>query len=104
MRGGGVIVLLGLTALAAYSLGRQYAPAGKPPIAPTVSASQSRFAKPVASASPESSAPTTAAKPATSQQPPTLASTSLPAKPYQNARPDTKRKVEVALTAAAMAS
>jgi hypothetical protein len=104
MRGGTVIVLLGLTAVAAFSVGRQDAPASKPSAA-DVSASPSQFVKPVAFTSPtvELPAPTPAAKPAASQPAPTSASNAPPARPDQITRPDTKRNVETALTAATRA-
>ena len=94
MRGGIVLILLGFTALGAYSAGRQNVPASNPPVA--VMTSPPVAAKPVAFYSPTAPAPV-----------PTPSSTLTPAPkadlPDKSARQDTKRKVEAALTAAAIA-
>jgi hypothetical protein len=99
MRGGAVLVLLGITAFGAYSVGRQSAPVNNPPAAALASPSAS--VKPVAFIGPAAQppAPVPAASPSSGQVPSTKAS--LPVKP---AGADTKRKVEVALTAAAIAA
>jgi hypothetical protein len=96
MRGGTAIVLLGLTALGAYAVGRQDAPASK---LSTATVSPSAFVKPVAltASAVEGPAPSPApARTSTSSFKPDLAD-----KP---GGPDTKRKVEAALTAAAIAA
>jgi hypothetical protein len=89
MRGGTVFILLGITAAVAYSAGHTGAPAISQPVAvataPTV--------KPVAFV------PAPAPAPAPSS--PTPSKADSPDKPV---RPDTKRKIEAALTAAAIAA
>jgi len=85
---------LGVTALGAYSMGRQNAPASTAPVAvmtaPPPQARPVTFRDPVAQpAAPVPSSPTPAAK------------ANLPDKP---AAADTKRKVEIGLTAAAIAA
>jgi hypothetical protein len=89
MRGGSVIILLGITALAAYSVGRQDAPANHPPAAAATIAGST--AQPVAftTATAEQSTPAPQQKPASSDVP---------------AKPESKRKVEAVLTAAAIAA
>jgi hypothetical protein len=83
MRNGTALILLGITAMVAYSVGRQNVPSSSGPVAvmtspPTVMAQ-----------APNSSSPTPSAKADLSDKP---------------ARPDNKRKVEAALTAAAIAA
>jgi hypothetical protein len=85
MRGGVVLVLLGITAFGAYSVGRQSAPVR---FAPSASAQPVAFNGP----STDPNAPS-GATPSTKA--------GLPDKP---AAPDTKRKVETGLTAAAIAA
>jgi hypothetical protein len=94
MRGGIVLVVLGITAVVAYSVGRQNLPATSPP-----AASPSVVAKPVPLVGPTAPAP--ASVPAPSSNPPPAAKTTLPDKPVPS---DNKRKVEAALTAAAIAA
>jgi hypothetical protein len=96
MRGGAVLVLLGITALGAYSVGRQNAPASNAPVA--VMSSPPVLAKPVAFSGPTAQAPAPVTTP-NSPTPPARAD--LPDKPV---RLDNKRKVEAALTAAAIAA
>jgi hypothetical protein len=100
MRGGAILVLLGLTAFGAYSVGRQSAPMSNPPVAATTTA-LSGSAKPVAFVGPATQPIATVSTPSPSsgQVPSTKAT--LPDKP---AAPDTKRKVEAGLTAAAIAA
>ncbi|MGJ5075517.1 hypothetical protein [Bradyrhizobium oligotrophicum] len=117
MKAGAVVVLLGLTALVSYSVGRQSAPdndaaapaaqvAASKPVAfaavPTETASPS-IAKPESTSRPVSQAPislTPPSKPESDRQPaPTQAK---PAPQEKQSAPDTKRKVETALTAAAI--
>jgi hypothetical protein len=94
MRGGGVIILVGLTALIAYSLGRQDAPTGKP--SPTVIITPpSGFEKPIALVSPPVEAP---------QAPAPIAASSKQSQPDKPSQSDIKRKGELALTAAAIAA
>jgi hypothetical protein len=93
MKGGTVLVLLGLTALVAYSAGRRQD-------APAISSLVAQSAKPVAFVAAEE-----LAVPASATAISTPASTSstkpnLPAKPTS----DAKRKAEIALTAAAIAA
>jgi hypothetical protein len=87
MRGGAVTVLLGITAFVAYSLGHQNAPVSYQPAALI-------------------GAPPVPAKPVVfvpaAQAPPVI--TTPPAAPDTSPRPESKRKVEAALTAAAIAA
>ena len=94
MRGRAVLILLGITALGAYSVGRQNVPASSAPFA--VMTSPPPLAKPVAFGGPVAQAP--AMVPSV---PTPAAKANLPDKP---AGTDTKRKVEIALTAAAIAA
>jgi hypothetical protein len=87
MRGGAILVLLGLTAFGAYSVGRQSAPVSNAPI-PAIT-SPSTLAQPVAFIDPAAQPPAPVPAPSTKA--------GLPNKP---AAPETKRKVETALTAA----
>src|SRR5580704_5652389 len=86
MRGRAVFVLLGLTAFGAYSVGRQNAP---------VSFAPSALAQPVLFNGPSTTAPSASSGPTPSTK------AALPDKP---AAPDTERKVETVLTAAAIAA
>lgn len=103
MRGRVVIVLLGLTAMGAYSIGRQDGrPAGSaPPAAAQVTSSPARplalATEPSGSSQPQ---PSKAALPSPSS-PAALSKTPQETAPQPG---DTKRKVEVALTAAAIAA
>lgn len=122
MRGRAVLVLLGFTALVAYSMGRQSAPVSDAPVAAATTAS-SGFSKPVAFIGPAalSQEPGAASSPPGARVQPTKVS--LPEKPdvlavpssgqvpspkagstQKPASPDTKRKVESGMTAAAIAA
>jgi len=92
MRGGTVLVLLGVTALVAYSVGHQNVPVNNAPVA--VITSPPPFAKPVTFGAPVAQAPIS---PPLSPSP----SSKVDA-PDKSVRADTKRKVEAALTAAAI--
>ncbi len=96
MRGGTVLVILGITAVVAYSVGRQNVPANNAPLA--VTSSPPILAKPVAFSGPTIHAPAPVATPSS---PPRSAKADLP---DVTARSDSKRKVETALTAAAIAA
>jgi hypothetical protein len=91
MRGGAILVLLGLTAFGAYSVGRQSAPVSNAPI-PAIT-SPSTLAQPVTFLDPAAQPPAPVPAPSTKA--------GLPNKP---AAPETKRKVEGALTVAAIAA
>jgi hypothetical protein len=94
MRGRAVLLLLGITALAAYSMGSHNAPVSEPqPVA--VMNSPPVLAKPVAFSRPA------AQTPAPIPSPTSLAKTDPSDK---SARTDNKGKVEAALTAAAIAA
>jgi hypothetical protein len=97
MRGGAVIVLLGLTALISYSTGRQDAP---PVATAPIAVTYPSYSKPVAFVD----APVN--EPAIRPSPIPSPSSTPSAKASQLAptalQPDTKRRVEVALTAAAI--
>jgi hypothetical protein len=104
MRGRAVLVLVSITALGAYSLGRQNAPANDPPR--PVPSPHSAVAAPLSlvgtAASPQAVNPS-------SRLLPTKASLPGEASPADAGKPpgspaDTKRKVETALTAAAIAA
>jgi hypothetical protein len=108
MQGKGLFILLALTALGAYTVGRSSSPASYAPIAAIVEL-QPPAAKPVAPAPPvlvSTGAPPTSSPP--SSPPPTIKSkpdkiATAPAleKPTPS---DAKHKVEIALTAAAIAA
>jgi hypothetical protein len=98
MRTGAVIILLSVTALTAYSLGRQDAPSREPPPAATAVSRPSTYpAKPVSlvTASVDGPALPPSSKP--SQSAP-------PAATDKRVQPEIKPKVEEALTAAAIAA
>ncbi|WP_316186375.1 hypothetical protein [Bradyrhizobium sp. SZCCHNS30592] len=116
-----MIILLGLTALASYAIGRQGAADGKGAAPPAPAAQVVALAKPVAplaalpdaTASPSLArpqtdrraiqAPTSPAPPAKPESERVPASTQAkPTPPDKPAASDTKRKVETALTAAAI--
>jgi hypothetical protein len=92
MRGGAVTVLLGITGFLAYSLGHQSAPVSYQPAA--LISAPTAPPKPAALNVPAVQAPA-----AVTPQPPAVARS-----PDTSARPDTKRKAEAALTAAAIAA
>jgi hypothetical protein len=97
MRGRAILVLLGLTAFGAYSLGRQSAPVSNAPVAAI--ASPPALAQPVAFIGPaQAPTPIPAPSPSAGLTP---AKADAPDKPTG---PDTKRKVEAALTAATIAA
>lgn len=97
MRGGAVIILLGLTALISYSVGRQDAP----PAVPT-SATPPSYSKPVALVDAPVRVPAIQPQPAPTPSPTPSAKASQPS---SNApQLETKRRVEVVLTAAAIAA
>jgi hypothetical protein len=108
MRGRAILVLLGLTAFGAYSLGRQSAPVSNAPVAAIASppalaraaiASPPALAQPVAFIGPaQAPTPIPAPSPSAGLTP---AKADAPDKPTG---PDTKRKVEAALTAATIAA
>ncbi len=111
MRGGTVIILLGLTAVGAYSLGRQDVPTGKPSAAIAIATSD-EGTKTVALA-----IVTTAVDPQPQAQiqnphadrPPSTTTRSIVPAPVpvnleKPVQPEVKRKVEAALTAAAIAA
>ncbi len=94
MRGGTVLVILAITAVVAYSVGRQNVPDA--PV--SVTSSPSVLAKPVAFSGPTIQAPAPVPPPSS---PTPAAKADLPNK---SVRPDNKRKVDAALTAAAIAA
>jgi hypothetical protein len=87
-RGGTALILLGITAMLAYSVGRQSVPSSSAPVAVMTSPTMV-LAQVTVPAPNSSSSPTPSAKPDLSDKP---------------TRPDNKRKVETALTAAAIAA
>jgi hypothetical protein len=100
MRAGATVILLGLTALVAYSLGRQDAPTGKQAIIPSTSP---LVEKPVALLA----APTAAAQPMPSSSPspaPSAPPSAMPSNRDKAPQPDTKRKAPEVLTTAAIAA
>jgi hypothetical protein len=96
MRGGTALALLGITAVVAYSVGRQNVPVSNAPVA--VMTSPPMVAKPVALSGPTAQAPAPVPTPTI---PTSSAKPNIPDKPML---PDSKRKVEAALTAAAIAA
>jgi hypothetical protein len=99
MRGRAILLLLGLTAFGAYSVGHQSAPLSNVAV-PTIS-SPSALARPVAFSSPAAQAPAPVV-PLRPSSP--LTPTARVDVPDNSANPSTKRKVEAALTAAAIAA
>lgn len=99
MRGGVVIVLLGLTALVSYSLGRQDAPTGKHSPAVVIQAPATP-SMPVALAA----VPSVAAAPVAVQSEPEVKTEQRPTKSSTPDKPTetVKRKAEIALTTAAI--
>jgi hypothetical protein len=99
MRGSAILILLSVTAFGAYSVGRQGAPAINNPGA--TSSSPAVLAKPVAlyqaARAPVPTAPPAQTLPVQNQ------STSIDAT-EKSVRPDSKRKVEAVITAAAIAA
>jgi hypothetical protein len=110
MRGGAVVVLLGITAWAAYTVGRQSAPVSNPPPVAATAMPKSDLAKPVAFAGPAMQVPERVPTSGPSSDPAPSTKVSLPqitepagteAKPSGS---NIKRKVEIGLTAAAIAA
>jgi hypothetical protein len=99
MKGRAILVLLGLTAFGVYSVGRQSAPVSNAPV-PAITSS-SAVAQPVTFIGPAPQPSTPAPVPSSSGGPTPSTKAALPDKP---AAPDTKRKVEAGLTAAAIAA
>jgi hypothetical protein len=100
MRGGAVSVLVGLTALGAYALGRHDAPtAGLPSVTISV---PSTFTKPIALVDAPPDAPPI--KPLQPLPSPSTTPKAKAAPPLPSPQPETQRKVEVVLTAAAIAA
>jgi hypothetical protein len=111
MRGGAVAVLLGITALVAYSLGHQNAPVTYRPVAltsaPPVSAKPGAFvptvqAPPSVPAPP--AAPDTALRPDNKRKVEATPPAATAVSPATTPRPESKHKVEAVLTAAAIAA
>jgi hypothetical protein len=100
MRGGTVIILVGLTAVVAYSLGRQDGPTGKPSPAIVISPPTS-FEKPIALLAP--AAADTAVTLDKARPSPVTMATAPSSKPSQSSS-DVKRKAEAVITAAAIAA
>src|ERR1700682_4440542 len=100
MRGRAILVLLGLTAFGAYSVGRQSAPVSNASV-PAIITSPSALAQPVAFSSPAAQAPTPVAPSRPTNLPTPSAKVDVPDK---SESPATKRKVEAALAAAAIAA
>jgi hypothetical protein len=107
MKGGGVAVLLGITAFLAYSMGHQNAPATYQPVAltsvPPIPAKPVVFV-PAVQAPPAITAPLAA--PDTFPRPDSKrkVEATSPSAPDITPRPESKRKVEAMLTAAAIAA
>ena len=99
MRGGAVTILLGLTALISYFIGRQDAP----PAAPSASAiTHPGYSKPVALV--DAPLHVRAIQPQPTPTPSSTPSDKASQPSASAPQPDTKRKVEVVLTAAAIAT
>ena len=110
MRGGTVIILLGLTAVGAYSLGRQDMPTGKPSAA-IVIATSVEGTKPVTLATvptalqpqPQGQLQNPYADRPSSTTTRSIVPSPVPVNLEKPAQPEVKRKVEAVLTAAAIA-
>jgi hypothetical protein len=101
MRGGAVLVLFGLTAIGAYSVGHQSAPVSNAPVSAMIT-SPSALAQPGALSGPVVQAPAAVPTvPSSSSGPAYVTKAGLPDKP---AGPETKRKAEAGLTPAAIAA
>jgi hypothetical protein len=100
MKGRAVFVLLGLGTLGAYALGYHSAPVSQAPVRAT--ASPSGFAQPVAFSGPAAQLPEPAAAPRATSAPAPSAKAGFPEE--KPAASNAKRKVEAALTAAAIAA
>jgi hypothetical protein len=100
MRGWAVLLLLGLGTLGAYALGYQSAPVSHAPIRTT--ASSSDFAQALAFSGPAAQLPEPVSVPRTTRATAPSAKAGLPAE--KPAASDEKRKVEAAVTAAAIAA
>ena len=108
MRVKSLLILLSVTALGAYYVGRHGSPVNNAPVA-AVAQPLPSVAKPVAfTASVSPPIATTAAPSATNNSAPTLKiqteKVAPPHVPEKPAPPETKRKAEIALTAAAIAA
>jgi len=101
MRGGGVIALVGLTALIAYSVGRHDAPPDG--LSPAVVTPAASAARPAAFVEAPLDIPAIKPQPAPSPLPPPATRPSRPTQAPPQLE-DTKRKAEVVLTAAAIAA
>lgn len=97
--GGAVVILLGLTALISYSMGRRDAPSAAPSRAAVALPS---YSKPIALVDAPLRVPAVQPQPAPTSSPTPNAKASQP--PTNAPQPETKRKVEVALTAEAIAA
>lgn len=100
MKGRAVIVLLGLGTLGAYALGYHSAPISQAPVG--AMASPSGFAQPVAFSGAAAQLPDSTSAPRATSAPAPSAKAGLPEQ--RPAASDAKRKVEAALTAAAIAA
>jgi hypothetical protein len=99
MRAGATVILLGLTALVAYSLGRQDVSTGKQAIVPSTSSP----VEPVALLA----APTEATQPLPFSSPspaPSAPPSAIPSNPDKAPQPDAQRKTREVLTATAIAA
>jgi len=103
MRGRAVIVLVGFTALIAYSLGRQDAPAGKQSPAVVISP-PAILDKPVALVAGPMDAAASPKPQAAAANPTESIPQPKPSSPTGPSQPDIKRKGEVAVTVAAIAA
>jgi hypothetical protein len=99
MRGGTTLILVGVAGMVAYSVGRQNVPSIGAPVA--VMTSSPTVAKPMAFSGPVGQSPAPVSTPS-SNGPTPSAKAELPDNPAR--QDDTKRKVEVVLTAAAIAA
>jgi hypothetical protein len=90
MRGRAILVLLGLTAFGAYSVGRQSAPVSNAPV-PGIITSPSALAQPVTFSAPMAQAPAPVASSRPISAPTPSAKVDVPDK---SVSPATKRKVE----------
>jgi hypothetical protein len=108
MKGGGVAILLGITAFVAYSLGHQNAPATYQPVAltsvPAISANPVVFVPAPPVIMTPASTPDTSPGPESRRKVEAAPPSATAASPDTSGRSDGKRKIEAALTAAAIAA
>jgi hypothetical protein len=105
MRGGFVVVIVGITALWAYSMGRQNAPVSSPQPVAAMQTAPANLVKPVALVASATQLPPSSTPSGLSPvKKANLPDTPAPAGAQKPSTPDVKRKIEIGLTAATIAA